>query len=107
MKPLAIAVGAAYAKAGDCVVRVVDQVDDDYVLYHDFSFPDGKPIGTGRCSCYAFTRWAYRALEAHEAALLREDLARAKDQDMLHNFINMIPDSMLLKEVQRRGLDVS
>ena len=89
--------------------RDVVSSDDGDVSYHNYGYPDGKPIGSGGCcSLGRFRSWAARPLSPSEAAALRAVgvlRRRARGRAMIRLFLDNLPDGMLLEAVRRRGLD--
>ena len=71
-------------------------------------YPDGKPIGMGgKCSLYAFQKWAARPLtdaEAEEFRGVAQPLQAQQDHVFLRVILDSIFDEDLLNEVRRRNL---
>ena len=103
-----IQVGRFYINEKKIFAREVARIEDEMVLYRNFGYPDGKPIGMGgRCSLYAFGIWAARPLADEEAEEFRAIAApqRAKEErEFLRVIFDKMPDEMLLNEVRRRKL---
>jgi hypothetical protein len=101
-----IVVGGAYVKGQDGpFIRVVQDISEDgEVQWRDFERNDGEPIGSGRCSMYAFRNWAGRPATEEERRRLRWDRARRTDEEFVRSLIDRIPDDDLHEEHRRRDL---
>jgi hypothetical protein len=105
MSKFEIEVGGACTNANEVFVRVVEQIDDGRVLYHDFGLTDGEPIGLGNCELSTFEAWSARPVTEGERWRLRWDKAHAKDRAYLRGLLDRIPDEIIRSEYRRRGLD--
>jgi hypothetical protein len=106
MDKFVVEVGGVYVKANDGpFIRVVEQINDNgEVHWRDFGRDDGEPIGWGRCSLYAFQRWAGRPATDEERRRLRWDRAIERDQQLVRGLLASTPDMPLHEEHRRRNL---
>jgi hypothetical protein len=104
-----IAKGGVYTNGKGLAREVIEITPDEYVIYHDYSLHDGKPIGRHcRCSLGTFMRWAARPLTAEEDRALRRVEGQVRDKRWAETLISAAiveaSDEQIRREFYRRGL---
>lgn len=91
------------------VREIISELDYD-VQYREYDFETGEPqpFLPGSCSKEHITRWAIRECTPEEVARMQRDLAdlvqKKIGDDYVRKILNAIPDTVLIKEMRRRGL---
>jgi hypothetical protein len=105
-------VGLAYVESGECLARLITKIRGDMVQYADFEWPEGNVISPHcECSRGTFRRWIHRQLTAEEIGKLRVEqvkpLIKQLGREAAARMFAVLPDSVLVEEMRRRGYSVA